>query len=838
MIWHKSTLSLPDGTTLQIRDNRNDLTAGILFCLPDLSVDPKADAADGTVAKLAKALKSAHIAVVTIDWPEDYDGITPSGEDCAARVHEILDVLRADYRDLAPWFLCYASGRFGKAVFAALGEYAPAAMAYCLSDTGLCDLVQELAPYEYRIRIDAYDLAWEFRCFGMVREFSEASWLSEMTDFIRSCFLHSKKRSFDLILSSYPDITHGGEELTVGEGIDLIRSLALEGSGRAAAMLDITYQSIAGVNAEAGQELDENDILCLSLMDSAADAIRADWNPAWPPYLFWVAAAADAGEWDARAKLAESLMYDLIPELKEIVIRSLIREADEGHSYAAILLGVLAESGVLGKDGSLTADIELPDIDTAISWYRRAAELEDPEGYYRLGRMIEYGEKLVMQRKTEILNAASASDTVRTLAEIAVVAPDKGTTSDLTESTGADLPCEAPWSLYSKAADAGFFLAQIRMAYHLETLPEEERDLSDLEFLYTEILEEEDVWWCQVRLAHCREMMGDTDGAAEAYEELLETFDYDEDLEESWSYLGLGSDRYFWVVKPTPEEGTKLLPFSFVSEHSIALRLGKILLENPDASRNYTAEECFRMAGEAVVKQLGESEDVPPSSLVTSDPEEREALYQYGLCLLKGWQCDPDAKNGLRYLQIAALSGKEEAKPYAAFKEEADSFLAEAERTAEAKKNTLGASEELRRKEAVFRLRLLTLMGLPDETVSRFEKDRTLSLVSDLYEDTRAFTPEGEDDHEKEIFKEIALMEHIHDATVYLVQVTEDLFTTHVSLFYVSHDIEEWAWDRDQLMRCEPFVYAFDLREDEDDICADIGPIRIEITDGWMTRTW
>lgn len=97
-------------------------------------------------------------------------------------------------------------------------------------------------------------------------------------------------------------------------------------------------------------------------------------------------------------------------------------------------------------------------------------------------------------------------------------------------------------------------------------------------------------------------------------------------------------------------------------------------------------------------------------------------------------------------------------------------------------------------------------------------------------------------DYEKLILKEIALMEHMHSATVYFVHIsggiTYGMYTVRVSLFYVSSEISEWEWDREQLMNREPFVYAFDLRSSEEDYCADIGPVGFSIEDGQMRRLW
>ena len=81
-------------------------------------------------------------------------------------------------------------------------------------------------------------------------------------------------------------------------------------------------------------------------------------------------------------------------------------------------------------------------------------------------------------------------------------------------------------------------------------------------------------------------------------------------------------------------------------------------------------------------------------------------------------------------------------------------------------------------------------------------------------------------------------MEHMHGATAYLVQINSDFGIRMVSVFYVSKELGEWAFDREQLLKGSPFVYAFDMRYDSNRIDAEVGPIGIRVKEGGMVRRW
>ena len=199
-------------------------------------------------------------------------------------------------------------------------------------------------------------------------------------------------------------------------------------------------------------------------------------------------------------------------------------------------------------------------------------------------------------------------------------------------------------------------------------------------------------------------------------------------------------------------------------------------------------------------------------------------------------------------MEIAALSGNEKAVEYDSFRREAEQFLKEAEKSP-AKRKYSGeessgsdgqpfAGAAMRRREAVFRLRWLLMMGLPEYIVTDFKKNRIRYVAEDDYFELRPFPDDEPDDYQKLVLKEISRMERMHKATVYLVNIAYGLIGVHISLFYVSHNVSEWERDREQLMSSEPFVYAFDVNSLDGHYLPEIGPIGISIEDGNMIRNW
>jgi hypothetical protein len=129
-------------------------------------------------------------------------------------------------------------------------------------------------------------------------------------------------------------------------------------------------------------------------------------------------------------------------------------------------------------------------------------------------------------------------------------------------------------------------------------------------------------------------------------------------------------------------------------------------------------------------------------------------------------------------------------------------------------------------------------MGLPESIVTDFQKERILYVAESDYDELRPFPDDDPDDYQKLILKEISRMERMHKATVYLVNISHGFGAVYISLFYVSYDVSEWEWDREQLMNFEPFVYAFDVDLMNENYLPEIGRIGITIEDENIIRDW
>ena len=433
--------------------------------------------------------------------------------------------------------------------------------------------------------------------------------------------------------------------------------------------------------------------------------------------------------------------------------------------------------GLLAESGQYP--YEKPEPETALVYYREAAALCDPEGNYRAGRLMEY----------HFHNQEEA------------------------------------FQLYRKASETGYPPAVAKRAHELSLYPDR-ADYSDERLeLYEELAEKEDLYLAWMRLARGREEKKDWEGAASAYAGALASAWDDERIEESWSYP-IGNDREGVFLL---DEQWEVPDITFLQIH-----LGKILYEYPKLEDDTSAAEYFQMAAEeALHETLEEREEIEACRRTIEksgykDPNVGEALYFLGECKTEGKGCEQNPAAGMACYFLAEQLGFEKAGEKTVFWKEAKHFL----------KDVQGreADEAMRRKEAVYQLQMLTAMGLDEEAVEKFALDGTVCFAYD--DDYGVSLPDPEDERTRVILDEIRMMEHVHDATAYLVQIAWDFGVTHVSVFFVAARTDEWEFYRDQLLDAKPYVYAFDLRYDSDEYCADIGPIGICFENGRMERVW
>lgn len=830
MIWQNISLTLPDGTTMTCRDTVTRLTTGIVFYFEN----PSSDSDTKKIQEMAELFSRKFLAIVRIEWPESLireDSLSekklspdqaisddvfsgcPVNKKNAALVQSMIETLKEYYHRFKPWYLCYADGYVARLVYSCFREYGAVALAYSLVNTGWDEKIKDTGTYCYNMIMINLDRVIDCDYEGILYPRADGVW-----DFILSAFTKAKKQFwkdwFDVLNNNYFENNEPSSKQH-----EMMLNLAMDGCPEAAFSLYEFYKNLK----KSGEMPSGEEQHFLEMLDSAAAILASEWQQVWPTELFWAVAAARFGHTGARVILWGYLASTaLTPEQRDTLIRNLEMESEAGYSYASILLGLRFEpfyQSLVGK----------PDPAKAAAFYKRAAEQADPEGDYRSGRIIEYGFKVGKK-----------------LADI--------DSYDL--SSGFSDPCSIltetdPMFYYKKAADAGYLPAMIRLVSFLETVSENERDLSHIESLYDEITSIDRIGWCYARLGLCREALGDVEGAAVAYEDALyyNPDEVDESVVKNWSYTD-GIDWFYDSILPNDDilmTGYPYFPRAEKPLNSlINLRLGILLMSDSELSSYTTTVQCFENIVEDVLYEYEKKQDVSIS--VTADPVISEALYYYGLCCLKGNQCSRNIKKGWICMEISALSGNEKAAEYDSFRREAEQFLKEAEKSSIKQKHggvdSSGSDTEpfaraaMRRREAAFRLRWLSMMGLPESIVTDFQKERILYVAESDYDELRPFPDDDPDDYQKLILKEISRMERMHKATVYLVNISHGFGAVYISLFYVSYDVSEWEWDREQLMNFEPFVYAFDVDLMNENYLPEIGRIGITIEDENIIRDW
>ena len=790
MIWNKKQLLLEDGMSFDVLDTVDQDTSAIAFYFTDSAFEQSRE----RITDLAHCLAEKHVAVMAFQTPAVFSQQAGKAEpEDISFMKEIVKALSAFYKKYRSWFLFYAEGYPVEIIYADLthrGRYSSRwesdtldALKYCLVRDKPQEEIEPMHDYRHRM----YG-GWLCQEKGMVYyerypAFDRVSFVSENlpTEAISTYFFDAlrpaKKNAWDLILEngidnadcwdfSYERRFFGDEGDEKPEAIDLLISMAadFEGCGIAAATLHSLLTDIG---------LDEYETSVNMVQDIFPDRLRI-----WPKNLFWLALAADCGYTPARTALFNEHLN--LREM-ESLLPGFLEEISGGHSYAAILAGLAAESGAIHHKGEVYFQPPCDeDVDLAWSFYKQAASMGDPEGWYRLGRLAEYSKHL----------------------------PDDA------------------FVFYRKAADDNFLPALIKVTEYLEKLSEDCEEKGELLFLYDEIAKIEKIRPLLMRMAFCNERAGKLEESAEAYEMAIGCDDPFL-AEQDWMYE-VWNDRVHGVILPEDEDAE--------DEKEAYFNLGRLLMENPSIRRisDWTPAECFREAAEEIVDRMEAwREDEEAESVYTgisASTDAAKAIYYYGLCQLKGEIRSKGMTQTAICFKAAASFGVEEAVPYAAFFDEAEAFLQEA-----LKQFPEGdAPEEMRRREAGYRLQLLNMMGLPEFVKKAYLENGFRCILGDcgIY-----MAEEPEDEWYQEITKQISRMEYGHDASVYLA-LAADGIPVNVSLFYVSSYVSDWAFERDQLISFEPYVYVFGTGLYADAVCTEVGPIGISIREECLERIW
>ena len=787
----KDLLVLADGSTVIMQSAVRDTTNGIVFFFRD-SVSGASHLDDDQMAVI---LGAHDIALVTLDIGKDetWDG---------TRCREAFTLVKDRFAKYDPWFAFMAEGRACGPLYECLQRSEVYELAYLFMNPGMVIRFPESFPTKkVRLFSQATRMGWEFDAPVWMKSFagSDPS-VSDAQDFAES----------DPSVSATPDVEeHHPSIAMVQEAATFILRCFWHTRERAWECFSSILQEEDFL--EASPVLQTRDLVERLLNGNVEAAIWLQEN--WE-YLF----TKEETKWISPEKwMEEEKARYLLLDLKETIRKGWRQNwperfffeavaADKGHPMArrklmCHLLDDLTEEereavltilpfeakekhsyacvflGLLAESGQYPYEKQEPE--TALAYYREAAGLCDPEGSYRAGRLMEY----------HFHNQEEA------------------------------------FQLYRKASETGYPPAVAKRAHELSLYPDR-ADYSDERLdLYEVLAEKEDIYLAWMRLARGREEKKDWEGAASAYAGALASAWDDERIEESWSYP-IGNDREGVFLL---DEQWEVPDITFLQIH-----LGKILYEYPKLEDDTSAAEYFQMAAEeALHETLEEREEIEACRRTIEksgykDPNVGEALYFLGECKTEGKGCEQNPAAGMACYFLAEQLGFEKAGEKTAFWKEAKRFL----------KDVQGreADEAMRRKEAVYQLQMLTAMGLDEEAVEKFSLDGTVCFAYD--DDYGVSLPDPEDERTRVILDEIRVMEHVHDATAYLVQIAWDFGVTHVSVFFVAARTDEWEFYRDQLLDAKPYVYAFDLRYDSDEYCADIGPIGICFENGRMERVW
>lgn len=820
MNWNKKKLSLEDGLSFDILDTVDQYTSAIAFCFSD----PAAAGSKEKITELAHCLEAKHVAVLAFETPIVFrhqsgeEGcVSPDPEDVFI-MQSIMKALVKMYEKYRSWFLCYAEGYLAELIYADIIERREKlfALKYCL--------VKEDPHEDPDFRNDYSSRTYSFRLFQedgfyekwLYPSFSRVDYISEdlQPKDICACFCDAlrpaKKKAWEIMIhsgyegellwdNSYVRKAFCVNDSETPDWIDILLSMTLdfEGCGHAACLLHFEMKN-------TGRNIYERTV-------NLVRDVFHDRSWIWPKRLFWLVIAAEKGFTSAR-----TVLFNEYLNLKDMdcLLPCLLDEISCGHSYAAVFAGLAAESGYICYEGwdtgicradhgkSISAERDafpegflddvfynkhpfgvnsFTDMDLAWFFYKQAASMGDPEGWYRLGRIAEYRERR---------------------------------------------PDEAVY-YYRKAAEDSFLPALIKVAEYLERLPDDREEKEELRFLYDEIADIEEIRPVLMKMAQYKEKNGLTDEAMAAYEMAINCNGDPIKAEEGWAYC-IWNDRMHRVIIPDEDEVS--------DEKDIYLGLGRLLMENPSMwnQSQWTPAECFREAA-------GELEDLADewekganreklSARVSVSTNEAYAMYYLGLCKLKGYERSNSMRQIANYFRIADCFGIAEARQYRQFFDEAEDYLTEVKRLSPDGE----ATAQMRQKEAEYRLQLLVMMGLPDRVREAYQETGFRCMTGDcgFYS-----SEEQKDELYEEIAEEISLMEHRHDASVYLVLATDGV-PVNVSLFYVSSCIDEWPFERDQLASSEPYTYVFGARFGKEYVCTEIGPIGISVTDGYMERVW
>ena len=246
----------------------------------------------------------------------------------------------------------------------------------------------------------------------------------------------------------------GLERPAPAEALDWYKKAARQGSVDAATNIALMYADGRGVSKDPAQAVswfrqaaeggDAAAQYNLALIYERGDAIPQDKKES----IRWLTAAADQNVLPAILDLARIYMHPSDSSAPDIdrAIRYYEKAADLGSGIADAILGTIFANGMQGK----------PDYDQSVKWYRKAAEQGQADGQFGLGLRYALGQgvPLDLEEARRLFTAAADQGQMDAQYDLAIVYEEgKGTPAD---------PSLAE-HFYQLAANEGMPKAQFRL---------------------------------------------------------------------------------------------------------------------------------------------------------------------------------------------------------------------------------------------------------------------------------------------------------------------------------------------------------------------------------------
>ena len=371
MRWNKKKITCKDGTDIYYYDTADYLTSGVVVCF----ADPACEHGEERIDALALLLAEKNIAVAYLDSDLFADRDVSADSSSVPSLYHISRMTEFFYsfqsmceRKYRSFIMSYAEGYAASVIeyCVTLEEDFPAFLSLLAKeDNSPDDIAWRFNPHRFFCPSPASDttiMITGVSFYSRIRYIPEHVSPDALCQMICSGLRPMKERIWKSMLFEADQY-----EEDAPERIEYLKSMTLDFTGcpeAAAKLHEICLRDTTGR-------------LCRESVEDFRD-LRGAWLIDWPDELFWLVAAADSGHTPSRVSLFNNYMNR--DTMKQMYGR-LRYMSENGHSFAAILLGLAAESKWLSGDGEGDLFPQRTREDTirlAEAFYRHAASMGDP----------------------------------------------------------------------------------------------------------------------------------------------------------------------------------------------------------------------------------------------------------------------------------------------------------------------------------------------------------------------------------------------------------------------------------------------------------------------------